>query len=243
MSFDPTSFRASIGAASPGLEPVAWFVQAAREASEPGRILLSQAASSFVTRGWLPALDSLCDLAAEHGGVASDAIRGSVPQLVALGLLVVDDGKIIEFAGAFSARATGLRYVAEGGGEVHLVGPLASLGVAQGLGRPGRIVGTCAGGGGEAFELHCDETGIHTRTPETVAMFLPAWDGESVPGAAIAAGALFADDDALAEWQERSGEPDGMPLASVLFPMATSDLGPQLGASLESLLDRLANFA
>ncbi|MCB9739423.1 MAG: hypothetical protein H6747_09150 [Deltaproteobacteria bacterium] len=243
MSFDPTGFRAAIDAASPGLEPVAWLLQAAREAPEPGRILLSQAASSLVTRGWLPSLDSLIDLAAEHGGVAAAEIHASVPALAGLGLIVVDDGKVLEFAGTFTTRAGTLRYEIAEGGNVHLIGPIAALAVPRGLGRPGRIVGVCAGGGGDAFRLDCDETGIHTRSPETVAMFLPRWDGAMAPGAAISAGALFADDDALSDWQEQSGDPDGMPLASFMFPMATNDLGPQLGAALESLLDRLANFA
>ncbi len=250
MSYDSPEFRTRVRDALPGLEPVEWLIYAASAVSEPGRVLLSQAASSLVTRGWLPPLDNLVDIASEHGGIARSDLHASVAELVSLGLLELEDGKITEFAGTFTTRVgtnrprADLRYLVEGDGEVHLIGPMSILGVARGLGRSGRVVGSCAvGGSAAAITLHCDESGIHSREPDTVAMFLPKWDGAGSLGAAIAGSALFASDDALAAWQEAAGAPDGMPLASFMFPIAATDLGHRLGASLETMLDRLANFA
>ena len=74
-------------------------------------------------------------------------------------------------------------------------------------------------------------------------MFLPAWDGSISPAEAAAGGGLFADDDALGAWQGSHGDPDGMPLTSMFFPMAATDLGDKLGRALESMLDHVANFA
>ena len=62
------------------------------------------------------------------------------------------------------------------------------------------------------------------------------------PVEAMKAGGLFVDDAALAAWQEGLEDPDGMPLMSMMFPMAATELGSQLGEALDSLLDRFANY-
>ncbi len=241
-AFDRTPFSATFSQAAPGLEAAEWLIAAAAQASPAGRLLLSQAAASLVNRGWISSPDAVVEQVAAHADLHVDRLREEVEQLARSGLLTLFDGKILDIAGCLSARPTAWRFHPEGHSAVHLVGPLAALGVARGLGRPGVFRGRCSGGGDSAptVELHCDSQGVHTRAPETLAMFLPAWPGTTYPSEAIAAGRIFADDDALSRWQADAQEPPGLPLPSYLFPFAATDLGDRLGAALESIFDALA---
>lgn len=241
MSYQSQPFHDVVRRASPGLEVVEWLVFASSNVSPAGRLVLSHAAASLLNRGWLPALSSLLEQAQAHGDHDAASLEAGVAELERAGLLVLDNGKVVELGAAFSTRPTGWIFKPEIGNEVHLVGPLAAFGVAQALGHPGVVRGRCAVGA-EPLVLHCDTTGVHTRSPETLAMFLPVWDGQAAPGGAVRAGLLFSSDDALSAWQSSQGEPDGMPVASFVFPFATTDLGDRVGQALESLFDALATF-
>jgi hypothetical protein len=241
MTYQSQPFHDVVRCAPPGLEVVEWLVFAASNVSPAGRLVLSHAAASLLNRGWLPSMSSLVEQAQAHGDHDNAALEAGVVELERAGLLVLDGGKVLELGGAISTKPTGWVFAPETGNEVHLVGPLAAFGVAQALGHPGVVRGRCAVGA-EPLELHCDTTGVHTRAPETLAMFLPVWDGVTAPGGAVTAGMLFHSDDALSEWQAGHGDPDGLPLASFVFPFATTDLGERVGKALESLFDALATF-
>jgi len=241
MTYQSQPFHDVVRRAAPGLEVVEWLVFASSRVSPAGRLVLSHAAASLLNRGWLPALSSLIEQAQAHGDHEPSTLEASVAELERAGLLVLDGGKIVELGAAISTRPTGWLFKPETGNEVHLVGPLAAFGVAQALGHPGVVRGRCAVGA-EPLVLHCDTTGVHTRSPETLAMFLPVWDGLVAPGRAVSAGQLFYSDDALSAWQHGQGDPDGLPLASFVFPFATTDLGERVGNALESLFDALATF-
>ncbi len=241
-AFDRTPFAATFRQAAPGLEAAEWLIAAASQATPAGRLLLSKAAASLVNRGWISSTDAVVEQVAAHADLTVECLRDEVEQLTRSGLLSVVDGKIVDIAACLSARPTLWRFHSDGHAAVHLVGPLAALGVARGLGRPGTVRGRCSGGGdgATAVELHCDSQGVHSRAPETLAMFLPAWPGATDPSEAIAAGRIFADDDALSRWQAEAAEPPGLPLPSYVFPFAATDLGDRLGAAFESLFDALA---
>ena len=83
---------------------------------------------------------------------------------------------------------------------------------------------------------------VQARQPETIGLFLSSWDGLIAPSQASAAGGLFADDDALGAWQDRNGDPAGMPVPAMFFDMAAIELGQQVGAALEGLLNHLPDF-
>lgn len=237
----PPTLAEATRRAAPGIEAVAWLRAAAAAASQPQRVLLSHATAALRTRGWLPALPSLLDQAAAHGHCGLPALTQAAQELCAWGLLTVEGDRVVEIAGLWQTRATGLTFLADGGEPVHLTGPVAALVASQAFGAVGRVEGKCALSA-TPVTLRCDTTGVHERAPETLAMFLPRWSGAEPVAAAIRGGALFRDDDAMERWCAARGEPDGLTLASYLLPMAMADLSEQLGAALEPLFDALAHF-
>ena len=240
----PPQAEEARGSASAGLEFIAWLRWAAETLDEDQRGILSYAASALANRGWLSPLPKFTETSTDALGLSAERVQAAVDHLIKCGLLGVDGERITHIAATISTSRTSITYISEDDGvePVHLTGPIAVLGIAKGLGRPGKIVATCTGGDGRVTLL-CDESGIHSREPETVAMFLPAWPEGATPIAVASEGGLFADDDALAAWQTDRGEPDGLPLSALFLPLALTDLGEQLGVALESMLDRVANFA
>lgn len=243
--------RSVVAAGAPGLQLIAWYTWVAAELNEDQRTLLSYAVSRLVNRGWLSPLPKLMGAAAESLGISKERLDAALSVLQGHGLIAADGDRITSLAGVISTSKTSITYFL---GEDHatpvsLVGPLAALGIAHGLNRGGEVVARCAGGPKDGDDkaprvtLICDESGIHSRDPESVALFLPSWDGTDGPAAGVAGGGLFLDDDALAAWQTEHDDPDGMPVTSMIFPMATTDLGAKLGKALESMFDHVANFA
>ncbi len=243
----PAEAQAAVDAASPGLQLVAFLSWAAEHLDEDQRTLLSYAASSLVNRGWLSPLPKLLEAASDSLGIAPERLGLAQQALADLGLFEVDGERIVSIAAVLATGKTDITYHVKDDHEerVQLTGPLAALGIARGLSRPGEVVAKCRGTDETKTRvtLVCDVSGVHSRKPESVAMFLPDWKGDTPPSAALRGGGLFLDDDALAEWQTRHDDPDGMPLTSMFFPMAATDLGDKLGTALESMLDHVANFA
>ena len=243
--------RSAIEGAAPGLQLISWYSWVAKQLDEDQRTLLSYAVSRLVNRGWLSPLPKLTAAAVDSLGLSQDRVGAAVAALVEHGLIEVDGERIKTLAGVISTTKTDVTYFL---GEDHatpisLVGPIAALGIARGLNRGGEVVSKCRSievddkGKKAKVTLECDDTGIHSRNPESVALFLPSWDGSTSPSVAVAGGGLFVDDDALAKWQTAHDDPDGMPLTSMFFPMAATDLGEKLGVALESMFDHVANFA
>ena len=243
--------RTAIAGAAPGLQLISWYTWVASQLDEDQRTLLSFAVSSLVNRGWLSPLTKLAETAVESLGLSEERVMTALMVLEDHGLLETEDDRIVSLAAVISTTKTDVTYFL---GEDHatpisLVGPIAALGIARALNRGGELVAKCSGTQGDEEKasdrvtLLCDESGIHSRKPESVALFLPSWDGTTSPASAVARGGLFVDDDALPQWQTEHDDPDGMPLTSMFFPMAATDLGDKLGKALESMFDHVANFA
>ncbi len=228
--------------APPGLELVRHWCHVAAQTTESQRFLLSHLASGLVGRGWLHPLDKLRESAADALGEPVDRVQADLDALIALDLVTVQDGKVTTVGALLAARSTGIDFVLDAQHAVHLVGPLAALAAAVALHRKGEVRGVCTGDGTTRLVLVCDASGIYERRPESIGLFLPAWDGQSSPAAQSAGGGLFRDDDALGRWQEQHGDPPGMPVASFLFPMAAAELGEELGRGLAPLFDRLPDY-
>ena len=232
-----------ISSAAPGLQLVTYWQGCSETTGEDARTLLSQMVSGLISRGWIHPLEKTLENAVDGLGLSEERIKNAADELQKVGLMQVADGKIVSLAGMFSTTPTKICYFMDEDLKVYLLGALAALAVPQALGRPGELMADCGqAGSAKRLKLDCDEEGVHTRVPDTICIFLPDWSGEDHPADAIAGGGLFADDEALAAWQEANDEPEGMPLASMMFPMAAGELGGQLGKTMESLLDRFANF-
>lgn len=244
MSFLQGDALQRVQAAPPGLQLAAWFDHIAESLSENARALLSYAVSGLVSRGWVSSPEKLLEAAVDAVGDDPAKLKAALDELEASGMVRIEDGKFTSLAGVLSMRKTRISYFMTGDAQVHLLGPLAALAVGKGLGRSGDVMADCAVSKPKVrLKLACDETGVHSRAPDTIAMFLPHWDGTTHPADAIAGGGLFVDDDALAQWQEKHPEADGMPLSSFMFPMAATDLGARTGKALEQVLDRFGAFA
>lgn len=243
MAFLSDDSRPLIDNAAPGLQLLSYWTAVADEADSDARSLLSFAVSGLITRGWVSPLDATLVAAADGLDLASDRLTAAADSLQQLGLLQVKDGRIATLAGIFSTARTSTTFFMGEDQKVHLLGPLAALAASKALARPGEVFTRCSHSEpARRLRLECDESGVHSRTPDSICAFLPAWNGDSHPVGAMRGARVFADDDALAAWQEAHGDPEGMPLMSMMFPIAATELGGQLGAALASLLDRFANF-
>lgn len=225
-----------------GLEIARYWQRVAAETPDGARRLLSYMTSSLLSRGWLGSADKLLESAAEQLGEPEAQVRAEWDLLLDRDLLQVDQGKIVALAGLFSMRPTGMVFRYDSQHEVHLLGPLAALAVSRAVLKSGEVRGVCASDMATKLVLGCDAHGIATRHPESMALFLPGWDGSVAPSTASMGGGLFRDDEALSAWQDKNGDPDGMPIASVLLPMAGGDIADSLGKALESLLNHLPDF-
>lgn len=231
-----------IGKDPPGLELAGYWRRAAVGVPDSARRLLSYLASSLASRGWLAGTDSLLVQAIEHLAEPEAQVRADWQFLTERDLVSVEQGKVVALAGLLATRPTNLRFALDSHHELHLLGPLAALAVARALGRAGEVRSVCLGDRTTRLTLACDIHGVHARSPESIGLFLPSWDGTTAPSAASTAGGLFADDDALGAWQDQNGDPVGMPIPSMFFGMAAVDLGQQVGEALESLLNHLPDF-
>jgi hypothetical protein len=242
MAFADEPVQARLRDAPSGLEIARYWQRTSSQLPDDARRLLSHIASSLMSRGWLPAADKVLESAADQLGEPLPRVQQWAAQLAAIDLLHVVDGKIAVVAGLLSTRPTGLTFHFDDRHEIHLNGPLAALAVSRALRRQGEIRAACADDGTTRLRLEVDGDGIAGRYPEDLAVFLPAWDGQQAPTVVARGGGFFRSDEALDAWHARHGAPDGMPLASVLFPMAAAELGEQLGAALEAVLNHLPDF-
>ncbi len=243
MSFLEGDALERVQAAPPGLQLAAWFDHVAATLSEDARTLLSYAVSGLVARGWVSSAEKLLESAVDAIGEDHAKLKAALDELEKAGMVRIEDGKFTSLAAVLSLRKSNISYFMNEDAQVDLLGPLAALAVAKGLGRSGDVMVNCAvSDPPKRLKLSCDDTGVHSREPDTIAMFLPHWDGTTHPADAITAGGLFVDDEALAKWQENNPDIDGMPLSSFMFPMAATDLGAQTGAALEAVLDRFGVF-
>ena len=243
MSFLDESAKLLLRKDPPGLEIAHYWRRTVITLSDPSRRLLSYLVSSLLSRGWLGSVEPLLDAAADNLHESRADIASEFESLAALDLIGVEGGKITQLAGLLSIKTTGITFKFDNQTEVNLLGPLAALAVAQALQKSGVVRAKCGGDSSQKIELTCDVTGIVSRSPETVALFLPAWDGELPPGQAARGGGLFCSDEALDQWQNSQDNPNGMPIASMLFPMASVDLGADLGSTLEAALNHLPDFS
>jgi len=242
MTFLSEPDLASLRQQPPGLELLRYWCGAADRTDEVCHKLLSYMVSGLVGRGWLQTIDKSLDAAADTLDEPRSRLERALYQLVQADLVAMDGQKVLALAGLFSTRPTGCLLAVDGDHSVHLLGPMAALAATVALRRTGEVRATCQRDPKRRILLRCDDTGVHSREPEGVCLFLPAWDGARAPSFAMTEGGLFADDDALGRWQEDHGDPPGMPLASQMFPMAAADLGGQLGRGLEALLNHLPDF-
>lgn len=225
-----------------GLEIARYWQRAATHLPEGPRRLLSHVASSLMSRGWLPAADKMLAAAADQLGEPLPRVEAWAEQLTAVDLLHMADGKFAVVAGLLSTRPTGLTFHFDDRHEIHLNGPLAALAVSRALQRSGEIRSSCGEDKTTALRLHADLSGITAHAPADMALFLPAWDGAAPPSAAALGGGFFRDDEALDRWQARQGQPGGMPVAAMMLPMASMEIGERLGSALQSLLDHLPDY-
>ncbi len=226
----------------PGLELARHLQRVAPATGDMARKLLSWLASSLVRRGWIQSIDKCLDLAAEQTDLDRGKLAAALDELVHAGLVELDGTRVASISGLLSTRPTGVDFVTADGHTVHLLGPLAALAAAQALQQAGEIRATCLVTG-KRLVLGCDTAGIASRDPETICVFLPAWEPGMALTAWAALGGFFADDEALGQWQEDKADPAGMPMTSFLFPMAATDLGASLGKALEDVLNHLPDFS
>lgn len=226
----------------PGLELAGHLQRVCPATGDTARKLLSWLASNLVRRGWVQAVDKSLDAAAEQTDLHREKLQAALDELVKAGLVELDGTRIASVAGLLSTRPTGVDFVMADGHTVHLLGPLAALAAAQALQQAGEIRTNCLVTG-KRLVLGCDSAGIASRDPETICVFLPAWDGVLALGTWAAMGGFFADDEALGRWQEDKADPAGMPLTSFMFPMAATELGASLGKALEDTLNHLPDFS
>jgi hypothetical protein len=242
MSFLNDELRAELGKAEPGLELVRYWSLAAKQSTEHARALLSYFAASLLSRGWVHPVDKMIDTAADQIGIAHDVVKAVFEELVKSDLVSVDGQRITALAGLISTRPTGLVFYLDHERQLNLLGPLAALAVSKALRQKGEVRATDAIDGARKLKLGCDTAGIATREPDSIGMFLPSWSGDVLPSQAMGHGAFFADDDALGKWQEQKGDPAGMPLTSFMFQMVAPELGHELGAALDPVLNHRPNF-
>lgn len=243
MSFLDDSAKLLLRKDPPGLEIAHYWRRTATTLTDPSRRLLSYLVSALLSRGWLGSVENLLDAAADNLHEPRGQLAAEFESLLALDLISVEAGKITQLAGLLSTKPTGITFKFDQQTEVHLLGPLAALAVSHALQKAGVVRAKCGDDATQKIELTCDVTGIASRSPETVALFLPAWDGEGPPAQAARGGGLFRSDEALDAWQQAQGNPQGMPIASMLFPMAAVELGADLGSTLEAALNHLPDFS
>lgn len=236
------ALRAKVRKSPPGLEIAAYWQSVAQATTDPQRRLLSYMVAALLARGWMLTVDRVVESAAETLGEEPAQVQAELDALVALDLVTLDGNKILALAGLLTTRPGALVFKYDAQHEVGLVGPLAALAVGRALQKTGTVRATCGDDKASKLSLDVDKDGVANRDPDCVCMFLPAWNGEASPTAATAGGVLLRDDDALGRWQEGAGDPDGMPLTSLFFPMAAADLAGQVGAALESVLNHLPDF-
>ena len=243
MAFLTGDSLTKIENAGPGLQLVTWWTSVAGEASDDARSVLSFTVSGLINRGWVKPLPGTITAAVDGLDIKEERVVAAVEELQRYGLMQVVDDRITTLAGIFSTVRSRTTFFMGSEQQVHLLGPLAALAASQALGRTGEVLADCAHSDPNVrLRLECDENGVHTRSPDSICAFLADWRGEEHPADAMRGGGLFADDDALGAWQEAADDPDGMPLMSMMFPIASIEVGGQLGKALESLLDRFANF-
>ena len=233
---------ASAATVPAGLELLDHLCRVAAVASPAASGLLSTATSGLLGRGWLPSLDSLIDTTAETLDIAPADLRAELPWLCDTGLLDLHENRVIALGCVFSTRPTGLTLTLDDKHAVDLLGPLAALAATIALQHAGQIRGRCALSADVTLRLGADAAGVHTRDPDGVALFFPAWRAGARPTEAMAAGVFMRDDDALAAWQIEHGDPAGLPVLSMFFPLAAADLGGALGRALAPLFSHLPNF-
>lgn len=244
MSFLDKEALGAVRAAPPGLQLAAWLDHVAETLSEEARALLSYVVSGLVSRGWVSSASSVLDAAVEAVGEDRAKLTRALDELQSAGMVQIEDDKFITLAAVLCTNRTSIAYFMDEDHRVYLTGPMAALAVARGLGRSGEIMADCTGSEpARRVRLVCDETGIHTRDPDTIALFLPHWSGDTHPVDAMGGGGIFVDDGALAAWQEAHADVDGLPLSSFMFPMAATDLGARTGKALEGVLDRFGAYA
>ncbi|MBM4341831.1 MAG: hypothetical protein FJ100_00435 [Deltaproteobacteria bacterium] len=234
--------RAKVRKAPAGLEIATYWQSVAQATTDPQRRLLSYMVAALLARGWMLPVDRVLESAAETLGEAPAQVQAEFDALVALDLVTLDGPKIATLAGLLTTRPGSLVFKYDSQHEVGLVGPLAALAVGRALQKTGAVRASCAEDKAIKLTLQVDKDGVASRDPDGICAFLPAWNGQLVPTEATAGGVLLRDDDALGRWQESAGEPDGMPLTSLFFPMAAADLAGQVGAALESVLNHLPDF-
>lgn len=229
-------------AVPPGLELLQHLKQVAGEASPAARGLLSMATSGLIGRGWLPSLDALLASTAHTLDIPESSLRDTLPWLQERGLLELSDQRILSVGCLFSTKPTPLTLTLADRHEVYLLGPLAALTAPVALQLTGEIRSHCQIFPQIRLRLACDGEGVHTRDPQTLSLFLPAWQpGEAAPSI-MARGVLVRDEEALETWQAQHGDPQGMPVTGLLFAMAASDLGVQLGHAMAGLFTELPDF-
>ncbi|MSQ81983.1 MAG: hypothetical protein EXR77_03580 [Myxococcales bacterium] len=234
--------RAKVAKAMPGLEIAAYWQAIAESTTDSQRRLLSYMVSALLARGWMQPLERVLESAEQTLGESPEDLKRDCDALVAFDLLTVDGSKVTGLAGLISTKPTGLVFKFGGQTEVALLGPLAALAVGRALQKNGEVRAVCAEDRTTKLLLKCDNQGVEDRDPNEICAFFPAWDGESSPTHATASAVLLRDDEALGRWQEKAGEPDGMPLSALFFPMAAADLAMQVGAALETVLNHLPDF-
>ncbi|MSP90470.1 MAG: hypothetical protein EXR79_01480 [Myxococcales bacterium] len=242
MPFLDDAARAALKDAEPGLELIQYWKKAAADSSEHARALLSYIVGSLLNRGWVHPFDKTVETAADQIGEPQEKIRTVLDELIRLDLISVEGNRIATLAGLIATKPTGHIFYLDHEHQLHLTGPLAGLAVAKALRRKGEVRSLDGVDAARRLVLGCDESGIATRAPESIAMFLPSWDGDAAPSVAMTGGAYFADDDALGAWQTERNDPAGMPVASFLFPMAAVDLGADYGAALDPVLNHRPDF-
>ncbi len=242
-AFLPDDARALLQKDTPGLELLRYWKNTAETLSEPARVLLSYLVSGLIGRGWAHPIEKAMESAGETLDLKPDALKAALAELQAADLLTLDGSRIATLGGLLSTRATGAQLYIDHEHQVHLLGPFAGLAVTIALQKPGEVRVVCSHDRATKLVLVSDINGVVSRDPETVAVFLPSWDGIVSPTAAMAAGGFFADDEALGKWEEEKKDPPGMPLASFMFPMAATDLGQQLGQAMHAILNHLPDFS
>lgn len=206
-----------------------YWQQVAKVLGHDEHAVLEHLIDAGTTRGWFPSCAQLADRFEETLG-REDAQK-AVERLVHFRLIEAGpDGRILSTICGITAGRT--RFAAKAdSGTFYLRAAIDCLTIAPTLQKPVTVTTTCGHTGAPIQLAFAADGSLIESTPRTVTAFLPGWDGRSPLTDAIAPKShFFADGDALGDWQQLAGDPDGMPLTEDTFRFIGIEMATAIAA-------------
>lgn len=232
MSTDPMPLETPI---SPEMNLYFFYKEVADDVDELERAMLEYLVSCGTSRGWFPSVGSVTVRFAEES--SQEAADAAMRKLQRQRLLRLDgDGKVCWLLGGVTHEKTGFRAMTADHVPFHLNSALDVLTIAPMLQKSVTVQTRCAISE-EPIEVEFDPEGhLVTTNPHEVTAFIRGWDGAADVAEALADSPLLWGNSLLREWQERHGDPAGMPLTEDTIRM----VGTEMAAALAALYVRMS---